>query len=177
MKMRKFAAVAAVALLVGGCYVEEYPTGQRVGGPDPEGDLGKIRSERRVMAPWDIDRHYREGMVHDLGRPQGKATVYTPEELAEYVASVTGMPLSPDSEIAQGYVPGQTLGVQLGLGPLEREMVFPVLANAFNMSSPNLMMLEYAVPVPWTAQYQLRVQPSGEYIVLPAPDAGEGSAE
>lgn len=141
-------ARAALLLLAGlalpACFNETYPGGFRTWTPE--------MPRSRAAA---LDKKYRENQVHynlDLDE-NGKRRAYTPSELAEKIRQVVHTDFHP-------YIPptgiedinpatGKPYKIQLGLGPIEKDMAWPVLANAFNMASHNQIRAISWTGLPW----------------------------
>ena len=139
---------ASLLLLAGlalpACFNQTYPGGFRTWTPE--------MPHSRAAA---LDKKYRENQVHynlDLDE-NGKRRAYTPSELAEKIRQVVHTDFHP-------YIPptgiedinpatGKPYKIQLGLGPIEKDMAWPVLANAFNMASHNQIRAISWTGLPW----------------------------
>ena len=158
-------ARAGLLLLAGlalpACFNKTYPGGFRTWTPE--------MPRSRAAA---VDKKYRETQVTynlDLDK-HGKRRAYTPSELAEKIRKVVDTDFHPyiKTEIEDtNPATGKPYKIQLGLGPIEKDMAWPVLANAFNMTSHNQIRAFSWTHSPWQmGQVVLLATPTPKFDML-----------
>lgn len=186
-KSASFLAALIASSALTGCYNQQYPAGLQNWGPDPIHRGWRMGSNSGL----EQRRAGEENAKYQKSLVTMRFADMKPAEVARFAALVTGAVLVNQDDIKNerkvlGDDNPRSYRISAAFGPIEKDMLWPILANAIEMGSPNAAVALTETGLPWNigrmALYVQRTDvPDATVTTVPkaaaAPDAPEATEE